>query len=96
MLTKAQIEHLADLARLELSEDEKERYARELSGILEFVAQLKEVDTEGVAPTSQVTGLTGHERADVVDSCDAATRERLLAAAPRRERDHISVPPVFS
>ncbi len=96
MLTKQEIEHLASLAKLDLSEEEKDRYARDLSGIVEFVAALKEVDTDGVVPTSQVTGLVGQERADVVLPSSSATRERLLAAAPRREGDQISVPPVFT
>ena len=96
MLTTAEIDHLANLAKLELSQEEKETYARELSGILAFVEQVKEVDTDGVAPTSHVTGLTGGERADVIVECDAQTRERLLDSAPKRVGNSIAVPPVFA
>ena len=95
MLTIKEIDHLANLARLELSEAEKERYAKELSGILEFVGQLQELDTTGVEPTAHVTGLIGGSRTDIVQECDALTRQRLLSAVPKRAGDLVEVPPVF-
>ena len=96
MLTIQEIDHLANLAKLELTEEEKATYARDLSGVLDFVDQIKEVDTSGIPATAQVTGLTGQERADVVAECDATIRARLLAAAPKRVGDSIAVPPVFA
>lgn len=95
MLTTVEIEHLANLAKLELSEQEKERYAKELSGILEFVGQLQELDTTGVEPTAHVTGLMGGERSDVVKECNPKTRARLLHAVPRKAGDLVEVPAVF-
>lgn len=65
-LTKQQVEHVAMLARLGLSEAEIEKFQTQLSGILDYVEQLNEVNTEGISPTAQVTGLTNVMRADEV------------------------------
>ncbi len=53
-LTLAEVEHIADLARLRLTEDEKARYRQQLSAILDYVAQLQALDTSGIPPTSSV------------------------------------------
>ncbi len=95
MLTTKEIDHLANLAKLQLSDAEKERYARELSGILEFVGLLEKLDTTGVEPTAHVTGLTGGAREDRVIESDSAMRKRLLDAVPKRAGDLVEVPAVF-
>lgn len=80
-LTTDQIRHIAKLARLKLSEGEAEKYAKELGSILGYVDMLQGVDTNGVEPTAQVTGLTNALREDVV--CPSITfPESLLAASP--------------
>lgn len=56
-LTKKEVEHVAKLARLGLSSDEKKKFEKELSDILDFVEKLNEVKTDKVEPTAQVTGL---------------------------------------
>ena len=56
-LSKEQIEHIAKLARLELTEEELDKYGGQLSDILNYIDQLKEVDVAGVLPTAQVTGM---------------------------------------
>ena len=94
-LTKKEVEHIALLARLGLTEAEMEKYAGELSSILDYVEQLKEVDTDGVEPTAQVTGLENVMRADEIKECDAATRDALLRLAPDREDNLIKVKSVF-
>ena len=53
-LSLSEVEHIADLARLELSEEEKERYRGQLSAILEYAARLRELDTSGIPPTSSL------------------------------------------
>jgi aspartyl-tRNA(Asn)/glutamyl-tRNA(Gln) amidotransferase subunit C len=63
-LTREDVLKLARLARLELSNDEVEKYRSELSEILEYVEQLQAVDVEGLKPTNQVTGLTNVTRDD--------------------------------
>jgi len=95
-LSKEEVEHIAKLARLELGPEEVERFQSELANILDYVSQLKEVDTTGVEPTAQVTGLLNNLRNDVSVASDSATRERLLSAFPDREGDYLKVKTVFS
>lgn len=80
MLTEEQVRHTAKLARLNLTDEEVKKFAGQLSGVLEYVDILKEVDTEGVEITSQVTGLKNVMRKDEVVS-STATREELLACS---------------
>ncbi|MEI8230351.1 MAG: Asp-tRNA(Asn)/Glu-tRNA(Gln) amidotransferase subunit GatC [Candidatus Peregrinibacteria bacterium] len=80
-LSPAQVRHIAKLARLEISDAEVEKYSRELSSILSYIEKLKEVDTTGVEPTAQVTGLTNAFREDVIAPQGPTTAE-LLATSP--------------
>lgn len=80
MLTEEQVRHVAKLARLKLTDEEVKKFAGQLSGVLEYVDILKEVDTEGVEITSQVTGLKNVMRKDEVVSSEAK-REELLACS---------------
>lgn len=65
-LTREDILKLAQLARLQLSDDEVTAYADELSEILQYVEQLADVDVSGLQPTNQVTGLVNVSRADEI------------------------------
>ena len=94
-LTKKEVEHIALLARLGLTEAEKEKFALQLSSILDYVEQLKEVDTKGIEPTAQVTGLENVMRKDKIESCDKKTRNRLRELAPESEDDLIKTKAVF-
>ena len=76
-LTKEQIQHIANLARLELTEEELEKYGGQLSAVLGYIDQLQEVDTEGIEPTAQVTGLVNVFREDEIKVWDDS--ERLAA-----------------
>ncbi len=80
MLTEEQVRHVAKLARLKLSDEEVKKFSGQLSGVLEYVDILKEVDTDGVEITSQVTGLKNVLRKDEVVKSEA-TREELLACS---------------
>jgi aspartyl-tRNA(Asn)/glutamyl-tRNA(Gln) amidotransferase subunit C len=80
MLERAQVLHVAKLARLELSEPELDRMAGELSKVLDHIDKIRELDLEGVPPTSHVVALTGALRADEPTPCLAP--EVALAAAP--------------
>ncbi len=64
-LTADQVKHVAKLANLPLFSDEEEKYSGQLSEILEYVDKLNEVDTSGVEPTYNVTGLENVTREDV-------------------------------
>lgn len=89
-LTKDDILKLAKLARLRLSEDQVELFRSEIAAILGYVDSLSSVDTAGLAPTNQVTGLENVMRADeVVDY--GASQEDLLKNLPDRQDDYIKV-----
>jgi aspartyl-tRNA(Asn)/glutamyl-tRNA(Gln) amidotransferase subunit C len=79
MLDKKQIQHIANLARLELSEEEEEKYGRQLSDILDYIDKLKEVDTSKVAITAQVSGLHNSWREDEVKDWDKEEIAMALA-----------------
>jgi aspartyl-tRNA(Asn)/glutamyl-tRNA(Gln) amidotransferase subunit C len=80
VIDREQVLHVARLARLELSDEEVERMAGELSGILEHVERMNEVDLEGVEPTSHVVELENVLRRD--EPRQSWKREEVLEAAP--------------
>jgi aspartyl-tRNA(Asn)/glutamyl-tRNA(Gln) amidotransferase subunit C len=80
MIDREQVLHVAKLARLELSDDEVERMASELSGILEHVDRIAALDLDQVEPTSHVVRLENVLRADEPEPC--LPRERALEQAP--------------
>ncbi len=94
-LTKDQVLHVAKLARMRISDQEAEVYAGQLSGCLEYMEILNELDTSKVEPTAQVTGLLNVARADTVEPC--VKREDLLSTTLLPLENHqIRVKGVFS
>jgi aspartyl-tRNA(Asn)/glutamyl-tRNA(Gln) amidotransferase subunit C len=92
-ITLDEVEHVARLARLWLSADEKERMRRQLDVILAYVAKLEAVDTSGVAPTSHVLPLVNVMREDEVRPSYPA--DAMLANAPEPEGDLFRVPKIL-
>ncbi|MDA1191003.1 MAG: Asp-tRNA(Asn)/Glu-tRNA(Gln) amidotransferase subunit GatC [Candidatus Poribacteria bacterium] len=91
-LTNAEVEYVATLARLELSDDEKERLTSELGSILEYIDQLNALDTSDVEPTSHVLPIRNVMREDVV--ADSMPREEALELAPSSDDEFFIVPRV--
>ena len=89
-ITKQEVEHVAGLARLELSENEKANLIDKLSNILTYVEQLNELDTKGVAPTSHVLDISNVMREDVPH--ESLSQEKALANAPEKAAGHYRVP----
>jgi len=87
------VDHVARLARLELSAEERDRYTRQLAGLLEYFAKLGELETEGVEPTAHVIEMANVVREDVPGL--GLTREAALAGAPEQEDGFFKVPPVI-
>jgi len=83
---------VAHLARIRVSEDELEPLAKELSGILDFMERLAEVDVEGVEPMTSVTPMALKRRADVVT--EGGIRDKILANAPDSRDGFFAVPKV--
>ena len=93
MISREDVEHVATLARLGLTDDEIDRMQGQLNRILEAIGQLQSVDTSAVGPTAQVIALENVMRDDV--SRPGLGREAALANAPLREGAHLRVPVVL-
>ena len=89
-LTRDDVLKLARLARLDLSDDEIERYRDELSDILQYVEQLQSVDYKGLKPTNQVTGLTNVMRDDEIRDYGYQASD-LLRDVPAVKNNQIKV-----
>ena len=92
-LDKSTVRNIANLARLEVPEDELDHLAGELSNIITFVEQLSEVNTEGVAPMTSVAHLELPWRTDQVTDGDC--RDKVLANAPEQHEGFFLVPKVI-
>jgi len=92
-ISREDVEHVAHLARLGLSDDEKAMFQVQLSGILEHMREINELDTSEIPPTAQVIPLTNVMRDDEVTP--SLPSEAILANAPEREGEFFRVPPVL-
>ena len=91
-LDRTTVKTIAYLARLRVPDDQLDGLARELSGILQWVEQLAEVDTTGVEPMRSVVAQTLHQREDAVT--DGGDRRMVLSNAPAAIDDYYAVPKV--
>ena len=89
-ISREDVLKLARLSSIQLDETEVDGLAADLERILGYVEQLNELDTDGVEPAYQVTGLTNVSRDDMVEE-PTVSREALLALAPEQQDDHIKV-----
>ncbi|MFZ5647626.1 MAG: Asp-tRNA(Asn)/Glu-tRNA(Gln) amidotransferase subunit GatC [Bacillota bacterium] len=90
MLTIAEVDHVALLSRLELTEDEKKMYSEQLNAILEYARMLDDLDTSGVPPTAHVLPLKNVYREDRAEN--HLPLEKTLQNAPDREDSFFKVP----
>lgn len=90
MIDRDEVLHVARLARLQLSDDEIEPMARELSAVLDHVARIRELDLDDVPVTTHVAELTGRLREDEPREC--LPREVVLAQAPAVSGEGFLVP----
>ncbi|MBI2845783.1 MAG: Asp-tRNA(Asn)/Glu-tRNA(Gln) amidotransferase subunit GatC [Chloroflexi bacterium] len=91
-IDRRQVEHIAELAKLELTPEEIEIFASQLSVILEHFRSLQEVDTGGIPPTAQVIPLRNVLRQDEV--VPSLPTEDVLSNAPHKEKGYIKTPPL--
>jgi aspartyl-tRNA(Asn)/glutamyl-tRNA(Gln) amidotransferase subunit C len=82
-LTRAQVQHIAELAKLKLSEDEIAKMTEQLSAILDHAARLNELNTDAISPTASVVPLSNVMRDDAVEP--SLSREDVLANAPDKD-----------
>ena len=92
MITIKDVEHVAKLARLALSQEEMEKFAPQLNSILEYVNELNEVDTTGVTPMAHSIKISNVMREDEVKQ--DFTREEMLKNAPEEEDGFFRVPKI--
>lgn len=90
MISPEQVAYVAHLARLNLSEAEQKQFTAQLGAILDYMAQLNEVPTEGVEPTSHVLDLVNVFREDRVQQ--TITVEEALHNAPESAHQYVVVP----
>ena len=94
MLDKEQVSKVANLARLDLTEPEKEQFVTQLSSILEYFEQLSELDTDDVPPTTRAIDVSNITRLDQLQS--TLEREALLEVAPDHDGEFYRVPKILS
>jgi len=92
MITKKDVEHVALLARLELTEEEKEKYTQQLNNILEYADMLKKLDTENIQPTAHPLPINNVFRPD--EAKPGIPNEEVLANAPSQEDGYFRVPKI--
>ena len=92
MITIKDVEHVAKLARLELTEEEKELYTKQLGAVLEYVNEMNEVDTSNIEPMTQVVDFVNVMREDKVSY--EQTKAELMANAPEEENGFFKVPKI--
>jgi aspartyl-tRNA(Asn)/glutamyl-tRNA(Gln) amidotransferase subunit C len=92
-LTREEVEHIALLARLDLSEDEIARYKQQLSAILDHIAQMQTLDTQNIQPTSSVLPPRTRLRSD--EPHPGLSQVQALENAPDTKNHQFRVPPVL-
>ena len=98
MLSDKEIEHIAQLARIKLTKNEKDKFKNELSSILDFVKKLNEWGSENVEPLYQVTGIVNALRSDEHRKdfeMNNDLNEKLIEQAPHKENRFIKVKSVL-
>ncbi|HIC93053.1 MAG TPA: Asp-tRNA(Asn)/Glu-tRNA(Gln) amidotransferase subunit GatC [Anaerolineae bacterium] len=88
-LTRAEVNHIAELAKLELTEEEKEKFREQLSAILGYAEMLQRLDTEAIPPTATVLPLRNVMRPDEAEP--SLPLEDILANAPQAEDSYFKV-----
>ncbi len=92
MISTKDVEHVAKLARLELTQEETEKYSKQLGEILKYVEQMNEVDTTGIEPMPHALPVYNVMREDEVKY--EQTKEELMANAPYEENGFFRVPKI--
>lgn len=95
MLSHDEIRHIAELARIRLSDEETEKYRHDLSQVLDFFKELESVDTSGVVLGGMITGKENAWREDRVSEPDPDERRSIIDRFPSRKDDALRVKSVF-
>ena len=93
MISKDEVKHIAALARIGLEEKEIEKFSHDLSSILDFIEQFKEVDVSGVEPTAHITGLENRTRDDIAREFE--NKEKIVKLFPEEKNGYDKVKSVL-
>ena len=94
-LTKADVLHVAKLAKLSLTDAEIVKFTSQLSTVVDYFSELSTVDTSNVEPTSQTTGLENVYREDVVTSNQSLTQDQALSGSDKTYNGFFKVPAIL-
>ncbi len=94
MIDKKTVEHIANLARLEVTEDEKKSFARDLGSILDYIEKLNEAGTEGIEPTAFMVPEHGPVRKDIEK--ESLPEEKTFQNGPSVKKGFFAVPKVIN
>jgi len=95
MLSKDEVKKIANLARVEITDDEAAKYSTELSDILGFVEKLNEADTEDIEPIAHITGAKNVTRGDKVVEYSDETKDNIIKNFPEKKDQFDKVKAVF-
>ena len=95
-ITSDDVRKVAKLCRLEIPDDDIEKYSNQLEGILEYIAQLERIDTLNVPPATRAVEVVNVFREDTIVSSSSDVREKILDQAPQREGEFFRVPKILS
>ena len=91
MISQEDVKNIAKLARLGITNNEAEKFQKDLSAILDFIEKLKEVNVDNVEATTNVTGLENKTRQDQGEKKEEKTRKNILANAPETKDGYVKV-----
>ncbi len=94
-LGKKDIEHVAKLAKLTLTPSDLEKYTSELGSVIDYVGALDEVNTSGVEPTSQTTGLENVYRQDEVNGKQSLSQSQALSGTEKVHNGYFVIPGIL-
>jgi aspartyl-tRNA(Asn)/glutamyl-tRNA(Gln) amidotransferase subunit C len=94
-LTSDQVKHVAKLAKLQLTDEEIKKFQVQLSEILSYIEELEKVDTQGVDPTSQTTGLLNVFREDEIQDKRILSSQQVFLNAKNKNRNYFLVKAVI-
>jgi len=90
-LKREEVLHVAKLAKLDLSEEEIAKFTPQLSKVIDYISELSEVDTKGVEPTSQTTGLENVYRNDSTSNSLSLTQEQAINGTDKTHNGYFKV-----
>jgi aspartyl-tRNA(Asn)/glutamyl-tRNA(Gln) amidotransferase subunit C len=95
-LNKGDVLHIAKLAKLDIKNSEVGKYSEQLSKVVDYIKELGEVDTEGVEPTSQTTGLNNIFRNDEIDVQNCLSQDEAVSGTDNVHNGYFKVPAILS